>query len=206
MIRKLRFYGFIRSIYAFYNVQIYIKVWNACIGKNIPISDRRGYSRASERTAVRVSPFEKWECITPTPSLRVLGKIDVGGSADSTGVWIWTLLPTWKRAGERLKARRRRRIPLLAPDRYSKTKSRAMLVQRWTICKSVADRGHDVATSSSRFGLPSQTFAITATKPTTGSTASSKGLEDVRPYVMVASARNFTEIIESEWRKGLFRL
>jgi len=77
-----------------------------------------------------------------------------------------------------------------------------MLFQRWTICKSVADCGHDVATSSFRFGLPSQTSAITATKPTTGWTASPKGLEDARPYVMVAGARNFTEITESEWRKG----
>lgn len=138
------------------------------------MKNRRGYTCASEGTAIRVSPFEKWECITSTPSLRVLGEIDVGGSADSTGVWIWTLLPRQKRLRERPRSAMEKRAPR---SRQGIPKQRAaMLVQRWTICKSVAGRGHDVATSPSSFGLPSQTFATAAT---TSLTTSPKSLEDV---------------------------
>ncbi|EZA52734.1 hypothetical protein X777_07115 [Ooceraea biroi] len=65
----------------------------------------------------------RFECLVVNNVPGVLGKIDVGGSADSTGVWIWTLLPTKKRAGKCSRARRRRRTSLFAPGRYSKTKS-----------------------------------------------------------------------------------
>lgn len=118
------------------------------------MKNRRGCTCASEGTAIRVSPVEKWECITSTPSLRVLGEIDVGGSADSTGVWIWTLLPRQKRPRERSRSAMGKRASLLSRQGIPKQRA-AKLVQRWTICKSVAGRGHDVATSSSRFGLPS---------------------------------------------------
>ena len=74
----------------------------------------RSCTCAFEGTAVRVSPFEKWECITLTPSLRVLDEIDVGGSADSTGVWIWTLLPRQKRPREHPRSAMGKRAPLLA--------------------------------------------------------------------------------------------
>lgn len=78
------------------------------------MKNRRGCTCASEGTAVRVLPFEKWECITSTPSLRVLDEIDVGGSADSTGVWIWTLLPRQKRPREHPRSAMGKRAPLFA--------------------------------------------------------------------------------------------
>lgn len=82
-------------------------------------------------------------------------EIDVGGSVDSTGVGIGTLLRAKQKEKERLTEKNEEGRLLSSLSAGIPKQKAAMLVQRWTICKSVAGRGHDVATSSSRFRLRS---------------------------------------------------
>ncbi|TGZ51291.1 Uncharacterized protein DBV15_07780 [Temnothorax longispinosus] len=56
----------------------------------------------------------RFECLLVNNVPGVLGEIDVGGSADSTGVWIWTLLPRQKRPRERPRSAMGKRASLLA--------------------------------------------------------------------------------------------
>ncbi|KYN39444.1 hypothetical protein ALC56_05937 [Trachymyrmex septentrionalis] len=105
----------------------------------------------------------RFECLLVNNVPGVLDEIDVGGSADSTGVWIWTLLPRQKRPREHPRSAMGKRASSPRSRQGIPKQRAAMLVQRWTICKSVAGRGHDVATSPSCFGLPFQSFATAAT-------------------------------------------
>lgn len=61
----------------------------------------------------------------PDAFSRVLGEIDVGGSADSTGVWIWTLLLTCVEARKRAyrRAIKKENYSPRSQHRHSKTKS-----------------------------------------------------------------------------------
>ncbi|KYN10854.1 hypothetical protein ALC57_17054 [Trachymyrmex cornetzi] len=56
----------------------------------------------------------RFECLLVNNVPGVLDEIDVGGSADSTGVWIWTLLPRQKRPREHPRSAMGKRAPLLA--------------------------------------------------------------------------------------------
>lgn len=143
------------------------------------MKNRRSCTCAFEGTAIRVSPFEKWECITSTPSLRVLEEIDVGGSTDSTGVWIWMLLPRQKRSKERPRSAMGKRVSLLALGKAFQNKepwcwfNGGQYVNQWLAVVTMSRPRRSVSSYLLRHRRHYQ------------ATISSKNLEDVQLCVMI---------------------